>query len=163
MPVKYEVNVNPHLFIDAKCKGGKTQEEGYISYRMVICHAIKYCVTDEISQDDIRNNINKLANDIEKEPLDMHNFFETYISGNNGPIIIIDRSKGCYPLILYRSNDKSKKFNQRIDAFKISAQDILEHFDDIYLEIQSAQEFNEALHCKLEHLFNDYKKPSKSP
>lgn len=156
MPHFYKVNKEPHLFIDARCKGDSKQIEGYISYRMVICNAIKYSIDQKSSKEDIKTFLKELDY-IENTTLNQNNFFEIHPLIDEAGVVIIDKSKGCYPLVLYGDKADNKFFDEtlRISAFKVAKDDILKNYEKIYNEINGS-EFNEALHCKLEHIFNDY-------
>jgi len=75
-------------------------------------------------------------------------FFEIYLLDENKLIVLIDKTGWCLsPLFLY----KSKK---RLIAFQAALNDIKHNLPDIINLIKKATEFNESLHCKLEHLFS---------
>jgi hypothetical protein len=150
----YKVNEVPNMFIDANCK---IKEEGYISYRMVICHALFVLINEKnLDQTTIEKKIDLLFKELDEKAINDQSFFETY-PVEDKLIVIIDRTDGCYPMILYKNPPKGE---ERISGFKAALQDVKRNIPKIY-NIIKTNRFNETLHCKLEHCFT-YSVPSHS-
>lgn len=150
MPREYFVSKNPSLFVDASCN--TDEKSKFISYRMVICHAMHKLMRDQkIEKEKIKSYITELQK-FKSQDITNCDFFETRMLAQSQDIVIIDKTEGCYPLVLRAiSNDAD-----RVDAFENSITDLTKSFDQIYEIINSRKEkeFDEVTHCKLEKLFN---------
>ncbi len=150
MPREYTVSKNPSLFVDASCN--TDEKSKFISYRMVVCHAMhKLLSSGRIEKEQLKAYIIELQK-FKLQNIANDNFFETRLLAESQDIVIIDKTEGCYPLVL-RSIATDI---DRIDAFENSVNDIARSFDKIYETINSRKEkeFDEVTHCKLEKLFN---------
>jgi len=155
MPKLYKVNDDSGLFVDKQCASGKSS--GYISYRMVICHAIFHDIKEiKLAKETIKANLNKLSTQLENfNTFENSDFFESYPIANTSHgniVVIIDKTNGCYPLVLHNNKDLPKEF--RIFAFQKSLKDINQHFDKIFEAMQGSTKFDTTLHDKLEQYFD---------
>lgn len=149
MPKQYLVSQKPYLFVDAMCE--TYEESQYISYRMVLCHAIHHAIHElKANKEDIHNRVKALSEfGIKAIPNGDFDFLETRILTDHEGVLVVDHTDGCYPLVL-RFNAYA---SDRKDGFKMALKNIDNQFEDIY-NILTRPAFDEAIHCKLEHYFN---------
>lgn len=145
------VNKEEKLFIDKHCTKGS--ESRYISYRMVICHAIHHNLKERgFTQEQIKENLAELLKKLGKEKIQNDKFFEAYPIFNTfhgNMILVIDKSEGCYPLVLHDGQTSEN----RISAFKESLENVDKKFDKIIGVIENSTGFNNVLHDKLNEFF----------
>lgn len=159
MPKVYEVNRHPEVYMDQHATQGSASR--YISYRMVICHAIYHDFKiKELTKSEIKNNIEELLNKIETERIQNNNFFETYplpetIHGNM--VVLVDKTEGCYPLVLHKDKNLPKVY--RIHAFNDAIKNVSSNFDAIFSVIENAENFDNNTHEKLKKHFKFYEDP----
>lgn len=150
MPKQYSVNRLPDLFIDKRCR---ISPEGYISYRMIICHAIHALHIKRESKETIKIELSNLAENLDKNSIDSRLLFETHILKDDNPdkklIVIIDKNDGCYPLVLY---EHSETPIYRVSAFQDAIEDINSQFESMY-DIICNNNFDEELHKMLDDKF----------
>ncbi len=155
MPIEYLACSSPNLLMDA---GSPTGQTGYISYRMVICHAIHFFTRTNDDRQAAQNLVQQLLN-IETN-IDIPNLFLSYnfsFHNQNLGVVLIDRTRGSYPLVLYNNTSSPEQGNgqhiERLNAFMAAIRNIDERFDDIFRVIINSQEFDQNLFNELASFF----------
>jgi len=158
-------NQCPICFTDKKIFQGKYP----INYRLVIIRAIYSCKkvgdTNEAIKDNIQkakqfvSNLSNPANHPVRDCLHIPGFIElcVFYKHNNPGLVMIDRSKGCFPLVAYPDNDTDEQKGDRVLALKYA-------FDDIYNQFPKIIEFYnndfenswEDIKLKFKEIFNNY-------
>lgn len=108
-----------------------------LSYKLIILHSIWYSYHHhgkEVSTAQVLSDMHKIIDQDNnfiyiKKCLEMYPFWKDKELG----LVLIDRSKACYPLIFYPA-DNLPEHGNRVDALKVVLQDLSrnhEFFDDI--------------------------------
>lgn len=120
--------------------------KGYsVDYRLVITRALFNCIKNKVEPEQLKfklieailflNNMDDDTNDHFYYP----GFIEIYrfIKNTEQGILLIDRSKGCYPLVAYPTSGDSEGKGNRISALRRVFSDlfncyeeIIKHYDD---------------------------------
>lgn len=137
------------LFLDKR----SFYPSGFISYRLVVCHALKnlFEVEGGTNKSDCMQLLGQLLDSYNNNiPFEKDNFvalyqFETNIS-NNCSSLVVDKSKGCYPLILY-------DLPNRDGAFANDIQSIINHFDQLWPLLSSGSDWDKAFERKIDSIF----------
>lgn len=127
-----------------------------LSYRLVILHAMHNYFKknkDHRSAEVLLKELESAANNLETSYYE-HNFLELYpfIKEKQKGLLIIDRSKGCFPLVLYPEDNDSDHGN-RIWGFKIMLSDLLLNYKQYDSLLISCSSWNETLVENLKETF----------
>jgi len=116
-----------------------------ICYRLVICHALYNLIKIGQKSDntELEELLKKMKHSLEStQPFYEKSFLEMYPFEMEDPIkdkgvIIIDRSGGCFPLVLY-PNDDNPEHGDRINGFINALVNVLEKADVMIKIIKDA-------------------------
>ncbi|NNM59980.1 MAG: hypothetical protein HKM04_09230 [Legionellales bacterium] len=156
---KYLIIKDEELFTDRYYK---------LSYRLVICYSLmRYFQTAKSveydnDRDNCRNFLSKVLGAIEEnKPYCEPSFLEIYPfekSISQSGFVVIDRSKACYPLVLYPEDDKPEH-GDRISTFKTAVADIIDNLDKITPILYSDTIWNQD---KVSRLVRSFDYPEKA-
>ena len=96
------------IFLQKNQKSANNEE--IISYRHVICQALHRIKSEKDCEEKLKNFYESFKN---KKPYTDESFFELYFFvSDRDPTaaVLIDRTKGCYPLILDSYNNRQPAF-----------------------------------------------------
>lgn len=104
----------------------------HLSYRLVLLHALQHYLTLENSSKSFESLLNALR-EVDRINSNIDDFYEPGFmelypfqkEGEKG-LLLIDRSKGCYPLVLYpKDHDPDSEHGNRIYSFVGALNDLL--------------------------------------
>lgn len=144
MAQKYKVHDNLEwMFLDSHCW---YSEDGYISYRHVICHTIHHAIHKYGLDTPFITSLlaSGLLNWDRKINHKCDYLFDLLFSDPD--VTVVDHSKGCHPLVL--------DIPTRIEAFDYAIRDIYLHVIKIVALLESDPNWTKQLQLDLEKLYN---------
>lgn len=153
---KFSIIEHPNLFRD----------DAYpLSYKLVILHSIWHSFHHNGSANSTFQVLNEMQNIINqssgfiyiKKCLELYPF----LKDNNSGLVLIDRSKACYPLIFYPA-DNLPEHGNRVDALKIVISDLYRNHKFFDETLKASERWNTKLINLLKEKFtNPIPKPKK--
>lgn len=127
----------------------KTKPDKYVCYRTVLSHALqrKLRITN---RDEARNTFLKLKKAVDLEQQftdDEFVFFYPVKMGSKTGYLIIDKSRGYYPLVLYPFKVTG---GTRTQALKMVLKDMAENIDALLTILQREKSWNAQLQANLQ-------------
>lgn len=145
------------VFKDHNFAHRQNKADSYVCYRTVICHALMWKLNHSSTQDEavlaFQDFVNVVRTSTEHED---KTFLSLYIAKmqNKTGYIIVDKSRGYYPLVAYPF--KNKKGAPRSEALKYSVEDLSVNLSKIIDELEKRKDWNSELQNNLQNSFFHY-------
>ena len=154
------MSTNFIIFEEKEFAHRKNKPDKYVCYRTVLSHALLNKMRCS-SRDDAKNAFLKLKKAVESNQEFIDNYFvHFYPVKMNSKIgyLIIDKSHGYYPLVLYPYKIKGES---RTSAFKYVLKDMADNIDSILTELQTQKSWTNKLQFNLQDKIFHYAEDTK--
>ena len=125
---------------DSQVKPNDNNEvsHNWVSYRLVICHALWVLLFSCDDKTDAKKCFNSFIESLEgdEEKYDSSPEFLDIRRFNDGDVLIIDKTEGCYPLLLHIADKK-------LTAFKMALKNVKDNIDSILDILESCKNDSE--------------------
>jgi hypothetical protein len=140
-----------HLFAHRKNKS-----DNYVCYRTVICHALLWKINHSSKEEAIQAFVDfaqAVRNSKEHEDKTFLSLFIAEMRNEKG-YIIVDKSRGYYPLVAYPF--KNKKGAARSEALQYAIEDLSENLPKICEVLEHTRDWDIGLQDNLQNNFFHY-------
>lgn len=138
------------IFQDRHFAHRENKPDGYVCYRTIICHAllkkIQRSSVEEAKLEFLKFR-GAFENGSEFHSLDFVSFYPVQMSQNTG-FLLVDKSQGYYPLVIYPSPKVSGA--SRRSAFKSVLDDLHDNIDELLKRLVARNEWNSDLQLELQ-------------